>query len=163
VPALHTDGTGHGGGPLDSYTPKDFRRLQNSDLDLGSTAPAILPASSGSSAFPHLAVQGGKDGKLRLVNLDNLSGRGGPGNTSGAIGQSIRVPQGGEILTAPAVWLNPADGRAWVFLANREGICGLRLEVDREGNPLKTAISGLMRPAYETARGAINDLKSPAG
>jgi hypothetical protein len=42
--ALNPDGTGANGDPLDSYTPSNYQQLQNTDTDLGSTAPAILPA-----------------------------------------------------------------------------------------------------------------------
>ncbi|MEP7043810.1 MAG: PQQ-binding-like beta-propeller repeat protein, partial [Dokdonella sp.] len=64
VLALAPDGTGSGGGmPRDSWTPTNFQDLQNGDIDLGSVAPAILPAPAGSTAA-HLALQAGKDGKL---------------------------------------------------------------------------------------------------
>jgi outer membrane protein assembly factor BamB len=132
--ALNPDGTGAGGVPLDSFTPSTFATLQSADLDLGSTAPAILPTPT-SSNVRHLALQAGKDAVLRLLNLDNLSGQGGPGHTGGSIGPDIAVPQGGQVLTAPAVWVNPADGTTWAFLANSRGIAGLRLAVDGSGNP----------------------------
>ena len=57
-------------------------------------------------------MQGGKDAKLRLLNLDDLSGQGGPGHTGGEIGPLVDVPQGGQVLTAPAVWINPGGSRA---------------------------------------------------
>src|SRR4030043_1003836 len=41
--SLNPDGSGSAGSPLDTYTPADYQHLQDSDLDLGSTAPAILP------------------------------------------------------------------------------------------------------------------------
>ena len=89
VVALNPDGTGAGSQPLDSYTPADQQHLNDADLDLGSSAPAILPAPA-NSQVPHLAVQGGKDGLLRLLNLDNLSGQGGPGHTGGEVGTEIK-------------------------------------------------------------------------
>ena len=137
--ALNPDGTGVNGNPLDSFTPTDYQYLQNADADLGSTAPAILPVPA-NSAVQNLAVQGGKDAKLRLINLDNLSGQGGPGHTGGEIGNVINVPQGGVILTAPAVWVNPKDDVTWVFVANSNGISGLKLIVSANGTPgLQTA------------------------
>jgi hypothetical protein len=123
--ALNPDGTGTGGLPLDAYTPTNFQSLQNADADLGSTAPAILPAPGYSG---RLAVQSGKDAMLRLVNLANLSGMGGPGHTGGEL-QLIGVPQGCEVLSALAVWVNPADSATWVFVSNSCGISGLRLTV----------------------------------
>jgi len=132
--ALNPDGTGSNGNPLDSYTPTDFQHLQDTDEDLGSTAPAILPVPA-NSAVKNLAVQGGKDALLRLINLDNLSGQGGPGHTGGEVGNVISVPQGGVVLTAPAVWVNPSDGTTWVFVANSNGISGLKLNVSASGIP----------------------------
>ena len=46
---------------LKYWTPKNWEALSAEDLDLGSTGPALLT--------PNLAVQGGKDGKLRLLDL----------------------------------------------------------------------------------------------
>jgi len=138
VIALHPDGTGGSGAaagePLDSYTASNFQSLDNGDTDLGSTAPAILPVPA-NSAIQHLAVQGGKDAKLRLLNLANLSGQGGPGHVGGEIGAIVSVPQGGVVLSQPAVWVNPADGSTWIFVVNASGASGLRLDFDANGNP----------------------------
>ncbi|GAC1322850.1 MAG: hypothetical protein NVSMB22_10030 [Chloroflexota bacterium] len=138
VLALNPDGTGAGGTPLDSYTPPEYASLQASDTDLGSTAPAILPASAipAASTYKHLAVQGGKDGYLRLLNLDNLSGQSGPGHTGGAI-QKIAMPSAvfSEILSQPATWVNPADQSIWVFVTNNQGIAAFSLSVASGGVP----------------------------
>jgi hypothetical protein len=134
VLAIHPDGSGAGGDPLDSFTPSNFAALQNSDTDLGSTAPAILRVPA-NSVVPHLAVQGGKDGLLRLLNLDNLSGQGGPGHTGGNVGAAVPVLQQSDIFTALASWTNPADGSAWIFVATASGIAGLTLSIDGSGNP----------------------------
>lgn len=131
--ALRPDGSGQGGKPLDSYTPVEFQQLEDQDLDLGSTAPAILPTPA-TSAVRHLAVQGGKDGLLRLLDLDDLSGQGGPGHLGGEL-QKIAVPQGGEVLTAIAVWVDPADSSTWCFVANDNGISGLELVSGGAGKP----------------------------
>ena len=133
--ALNPDGTGTSGNPLDSYTPTNFASLQASDTDLGSTAPVLLPTLSGANASnQHVAVQSGKDSKLRFINLDNMSGKGGPGHTGGQIGAIVNVPQGGEVLTQPAVWVNPANGTPWIFIANDNGVSGLPVVLDGAGN-----------------------------
>ncbi len=131
VLALNPDGTGSNGIPIDSYTYPNYKTLGNHDP--GSTSVGILPTPSNSNV-QHLGVQGGKDGKLRLLNLDDLSGQGGPGHVGGEI-SIISVPQGGEILTAPAVWVNPSDGTTWVFYANNYGTSALQLVVDGTGTP----------------------------
>ena len=51
---------------LGSWTPRNFAELDSGDVDLGSTAPALLG--------PTLAVQAGKDGLLRLLRLPTLGG-----------------------------------------------------------------------------------------
>ena len=63
--------------------PTDQVQLDHSDTDLGSTSPALLPAFGGR----RLAVQGGKDGKLRVLDLDRLDG------TTGGAGARL----GGEL------------------------------------------------------------------
>lgn len=132
--SLKPDGTGVDGNPVDSYTPTNHHYLNETDLDLGSTAPAILPTPAG-CRIPDLAVQGGKDMKLRLVNLADLSGRHGPGHVGGEIGKLIDVPQGGMVFTQPAVWVNPKDNSTWVFVATFSGLSGLKLRVDKNGMP----------------------------
>lgn len=126
VLTLHPDGTGAGdGNPVDSYTPTDQQQLDDSDTDLGSTAPAVLPVNNGH----HYAVQGGKDQMLRLINLDDLSGKGKPGQIGGEFGL-ITVPQGGLIFSQPAVWRNPKDGKVWVFVGTDRGLAGVSLNAN---------------------------------
>ena len=130
--SINPDGSGSNGDPLDSYTPANYQYLQDTDLDLGSTAPAILPPASGK--YPHLAVQGGKDGILRLLNLDQLSGQAGVGHTGGEI-FTMPVPMGGQIHTQPAVWVNPTDRSTWLFVSDYSGSAGLQLSVSPGGDP----------------------------
>ena len=132
--ALNPDGTGAGGGPLDSYTPVDQAQLDTEDLDLGSTAPALLPTPA-ASVVKHLALQGGKDGLLRLLNLDNLSGQGGPGHTGGELQVVPVSASGGLILPQPAVWVNPADGSTWAFVAHSSGLTAAHLNISQAGAP----------------------------
>lgn len=104
---------------LDSYTPTNQSTLDQEDLDLGSSAPALFPTQS-SSKTPYLAAQVGKDGLIRLLNRQNLSGTGRPGALGGEL-QLIAAPGSCEVLTAPVVWTDPS-GRVWLFVAND---CGL--------------------------------------
>ncbi len=60
VLALSPNGTGLGGNPLDSYTPTEYQHLQNTDADLGSTAPALLPVTD-TRVVSALGLQSGKD------------------------------------------------------------------------------------------------------
>jgi outer membrane protein assembly factor BamB len=158
VLALAHDGTGAGGGkPRDSYTPSNFQHLDDADIDLGSVAIAIMLAPAG-SAVAHVGVQAGKDGELRVVDLDDMSGQGGPGHVGGEV-QLLDVPQGGNgypgdlMREQPAVWVNPSDGAAWLFAGNGSGISGLKLGLDANHRPMLTAMW--------TKTGASNRSSSP--
>jgi outer membrane protein assembly factor BamB len=91
-----------------AYTPTDQAMLNSSDLDEGSGSPALLPG--------HLALIGGKDGLLRLLNLNNLDGRAKrlPSQTGGQL-QLLPTPGSAELFSAPAVW------NAYVFVADGGG------------------------------------------
>ncbi len=130
--ALRPDGTGNRGDPLDSYTPVNWRDL-NANIQLASTAPAILPTPANSS-IRRLGAQAGKDGKLRLLNLDNLSGQNSLGNLGGELSQ-LDLPQKSPVFTALAVWVNPADSATWVFVASITHLSAYRLEIDPTGQP----------------------------
>ncbi len=136
VLALNPDGTGAGlGMPEDSYTPGSYVSLYNSDTDLGSTAPAILPSTS--ATYPHLAIQSGKDSCLRLINLDDMSGAGGPGHTGGELNAASSCDTstngdavgGGVVFPQPAVWVNPADNTTWFYVTNGSKIVAYQLDV----------------------------------
>jgi hypothetical protein len=88
---------------LRHWTPTDQKRLEETDLDLGSTSPALLTGG--------YAVQGGKDAKLRLLQLHRL-----PGVNARKGGELQTVSTPGGLFSAPAVW----KGR-WVFLATENG------------------------------------------
>lgn len=57
---------------VDYFTPNNEAQLSLSDLDLGSAGVLILPDSVGSAAHPHLLVTSGKEGKIYLLDRDNL-------------------------------------------------------------------------------------------
>jgi hypothetical protein len=127
--AVNPDGTGNAG-PLDSYTPATFASLQTGDLDLGSTAPLILPAIT-NSTVAHIGLQGGKDALLRLLDLSNLSGQSKTGQTGGELAQ-IAIPQGGQMLTAPALWID-GTGTPWIFVATKSGTSAVTVTADTTG------------------------------
>jgi hypothetical protein len=104
-----------------NWTPTDADSLDSGDVDLGSTAPALLR-----SGKRWLALQGGKDAKLRLLDVGNLNGHGHACNCKGHELQTISSPGGSGVFTAPAVWRH--DGATWVFVANLGGgTAGYRL------------------------------------
>jgi len=134
VVALRPNMTTDRGTPIDSYTPINYQELTDDDLDLSSTTIAILPRADASQ--PHLGVQSGKDSLIRLLDLDNLSGLGGPRHVGGEL-DVVKVPQGWEVHTQPVTWLAP-DGSAWVFFGTGGGVIGLRLDLSGEKPHLTT-------------------------
>jgi hypothetical protein len=107
---------------LHNWTPPNQAQLDAGDVDLGSSSPAILPRFAGL----RLAIQGGKDGKLHLLNLDRLDGTTGPaGPRLGGELDEISSPGGGEVLPQPAVWTH--GGHIYVLAATGSGTAGYEL------------------------------------
>jgi outer membrane protein assembly factor BamB len=88
---------------LHSWTPRNQAQLNSGDVDLGSTAPALLSGTR--------AVQSGKDGLLRLLRLPALGGR--VGRTGGEL-QRISAPGGSGVFTTICVWRARAGVRIFV-------------------------------------------------
>ena len=95
-----------------NWTPTNADDLETGDVDLGSTAPALLKSGNG-----WLALQGGKDAKLRLLDVANLNGHGKPCNCKDNELQTLDAGDG--VFTAPAVWRH--EGATWAFVANLYG------------------------------------------
>ena len=109
------------GALLQNWTPTDQSELDSGDVDLGSTSPAVLSA--------RYAVQGGKDAKLRLLDLRRLNGRGSAGPVTGGEVQTVSAPGGSGVFTAPAVWRS--GGRTWLFVTTGSGTAAFTLEHGR--------------------------------
>jgi hypothetical protein len=99
---------------LRHWTPTDQAALESTDADLGSTSPGLLDAG--------YAVQGGKDAKVRLLQLHTL-----PGINTRAGGELQTIPTpGGGLFSAPAIW----KGK-WVFMATDGGTAAWLLKGSR--------------------------------
>jgi hypothetical protein len=147
---------------LQSYTPSTYKELEGSDADLGSTAPALLPAPGGRT--PRYAVQGGKDGKLRLLSLQRLNsrtGRAGP-ETGGEL-QVLEPPRGALAFTTPAVW--SSGGRVFMLSADEGGTVAYELRgqprrlhvVWDKGTPGSSPVlAGGLLYVYDVTEGGLN-------
>ena len=54
----------------DYFTPYNYASYNANDLDIASSGMVLLPDQTG--AYPHLLVQGNKEGDLYLINRDNM-------------------------------------------------------------------------------------------
>jgi hypothetical protein len=115
--------------PLRHYTPREQEQLDSGDIDLGSTSPALLP-DPGSGKVDY-AVQGGKDGKLRLLalgaSLHGMTGAAGP--QLGGEQQIVTAPGGTDVFTAVAVLHQ--SRRTEMFVATNDGTAALRFSGGR--------------------------------
>ena len=139
VLSLSPDGTGATPGvPYDSYTPTNFDYLGNHDVDLGSMSIALLPAPSGSS-FQHVGMQGGKDDGLRLINLQDMSGGGGPRHVGGELQLITNTHAYDGAREQSAVWVD-GSGATWVFHASfRNGLTAYKMSLGAGSVPMLTS------------------------
>ncbi len=88
VPGLHL---------RQAYTPRNQAQLNANDLDLGSSAPALLGEER--------VLVAGKDGVMRVLNLARLDGHapGGKERLGGEV-QTLETPGDTQLFTVPAVW-----------------------------------------------------------
>jgi hypothetical protein len=93
-----------------NYTPVNTAQLNSSDTDLGSASPVILDST-------HVA-QGGKDGKIRVLGVSQMSGA--SAHKGGEL-QVVSTPGSKDLFTAPAVWR-----QSWLFVADGAGTAAFR-------------------------------------
>lgn len=103
---------------LGNYTPTVTRQLAANDQDLGSSAPALLGGG--------LVAQGGKDGKIRLLDWSAMRGR---APHEGGAAQTVPTPAGQDLFTAPAVWRS--GGVTWLFAADNGGTAAWQVRSGR--------------------------------
>lgn len=103
---------------LDNYTPANTEELDATDGDLGSTSPALLGGG--------YAAQGGKDGKIRLVQFGRSRGA---APRRGGETQVVSTPSGTDLYSAPAVF--HAGANTWMFAADNGGTAAWTLDGGR--------------------------------
>ena len=92
--------TGSSMSVLSFFAPSNQAALNSIDQEVGSGGAAIL-IDQPSGPVPHLVVGGGKEGKLYLLNRDNLGG-----NTATDSGAVQTFVAGNAIYATPAFWQN---------------------------------------------------------
>jgi len=70
--ATNQNANGWGLKVADYFIPYNVAALDGADSDFGSGAPLLLPDSAGIAGHPHLMVAAGKEGKIYLIDRDNM-------------------------------------------------------------------------------------------
>lgn len=85
----------------DFFQPDDAAYLAANDADLGSGSPVLMPDNN--SSTPYEVIGGGKDGKLFVVNRDNM---GSFSATNNNVIQTVQtgVQQFDNLFSTPAYW-----------------------------------------------------------
>ena len=92
------------------FTPYNYVHLEDGDIDLGSAGLLLIPGTS-------LALSGGKQGMLYLVNRDAMGGRTSSTNTDDNIVQSFAPKLNSQIHGGPVWWDGPDGSYAYVQVA----------------------------------------------
>jgi outer membrane protein assembly factor BamB len=100
-----------------NYTPTNTDELDQHDIDVGSTSPVLLDA--------RYLAQGGKDGKIMLLNRKRISG---DAAHRGGETQTVGTPSSARLFSAPAVAGTTAPA---LVAADKGGIAGWQLSDGR--------------------------------
>ncbi|HEY0237171.1 MAG TPA: choice-of-anchor D domain-containing protein [Friedmanniella sp.] len=114
----------------DFFSPVNNSNLDTDDTDLGSGGPMAIPDGYGTSAHPHLLVEVGKDGRVFLLDRDDLGGSGQKG------GKDDTLQTGGPYK---GVWGYPAfyggEGGYVYMTTNRGPLSAFKVGVSGSGKP----------------------------
>ncbi len=102
-----------------AFTPRNQAELNANDLDLGSSAPALLGEGR--------ALVAGKDGVMRVLALGGLDGHP-PGGKQvlGGEAQTLETPGDTQLFTQPAVWRHGKQTTVFVGDFNATAAFALR-------------------------------------
>ena len=151
---------------VDSFTPANYEAMEFYDVDLGSTAPALLR-----SGKRWLGLQSGKDGNIRLLDLADMNGHGKACKCVGGELQYIYYPGDIGVFSTPAVWRK--GKKSWAFVTTYETTRAYRLsngkkpqlevmwEKNRAGS--SPVIAGGLLYVFDPVRGGISVYRPDTG
>ena len=87
--------------PTDAFTPFNQAQLSSEDTDQGSGGILMPPDQQGSN--PHIMIQIGKEGRILVLNRDNLGGYA-PGGTSNTNALQDILGQTKGLWSTPSYW-----------------------------------------------------------
>lgn len=136
-----------------AFTPTDQAHLNESDTDLGSSAPVLLGQGR--------VLIAGKDSIMRVLLLSHLDGHAPsiPNHLGGEV-QQVPLPGGGELFTAPAVW---RDHRTTTMFVGTEGATAayalsagrLRLAWQNSTPGTSPVLAGGLLYVYDPSNGGV--------
>lgn len=87
---------------LDYFKPSNEQILRDNDADLGSGSPVFMPDNP--SQYPHELIGGGKDGRIFVIDRDNMGGY----QMTDHVIQEVQTgtQQYDNIFTTPTLWDN---------------------------------------------------------
>ena len=95
----------------DWFTPQNETQLKDNDLDLGSAGTVLVPNS-------HLMIAGGKEGRLYLLDRDNLGKGSGLSLQSFQVTHALALPISYNIHGTPVIW--PRSNEVFVYVTGEE-------------------------------------------
>ena len=90
---------------LDYFKPSNEQILRDNDADLGSGSPVLMPNNP--SQYPHELIGGGKDGRIFVIDRDNMGGY----QTTDHVIQEVQTgtQQYDNIFSTPTFW------NSWIY------------------------------------------------
>ena len=144
-----------------AFTPTDQARLNESDTDLGSSAPVLLGHGR--------VLIAGKDRVMRVLSAARLDGhRPSLPNRLGGEVQQVPLPGGGELFSAPGVWRHA--GATTMFVGAEGATAAYTLARGRlklvwqNSNPgTSPVLAGGLLYVYDASSGGIYVYKPNSG
>lgn len=118
--------------PVDFFSPVNNTNLDTDDTDFGSGGPMAVPDGFGTASHPHLLVQTGKDGRVFLLDRDDLGGTGQGPNATDDVLQTAGPYRGN--WGHPAFW---GGNGGYVYMAPSGGpLSAFKIGTTADGNPI---------------------------
>ena len=128
----------------DFFIPLDANALNQTDGDLGSGSPVILPSSFSTPTYPRLAVEVGKEGYLYVLDATNLGGyEQGPDGSDNVVAR-IGPVQG--VWGSPTIWAG--DGGYLYIVTNGGSADGSPGATDGKLLAFKFGVDGAGKPTF---------------